>query len=193
MRSKARVSVRPVTTKRNGKEYHTFLCRWRENGKDCKKRFKKLDDAEAYALTKEIELGNDKASLNNVVTRLSMKQVQEAEAGFQALGDRYSMREAIDFFLSHYSRPDFEITIHDALKQCLADKEKNGVRARSLKQLESTVRQFEVFATIHNLKDGEHVVLESVRATLTSERAAMPEEIAKRMEKKHRARFLGSW
>lgn len=187
---KAKVRIRRVSEAADGYEYETFLCRWREDGKDRKKRFKDKARAEAFALTKEVELGNQEVALHNVVTRLSGEQVHEAEAAFQALGGRYTLSEAVQYFLKHYSRPEVRVTIAEAIRQFLDAKEKAGVRARSLVQLESTLRQFEAFALIYGLDELGKAALEAARARIERERAATPEEVARRIgNEKHRARF----
>lgn len=188
-RAKAKVTIRKTEEKADGYTYTTFLCRWREDGRDRKKRFKDLVKAEAFALTKEVELGNSNAQFHNVVTRMTMEQVHEAEAAFQALGNRYTLREAVNFFLKHYSRPDFIISIDDAVRQFLEGKERDGVRPRSIKQLESSLRQFEAFAYEHRLDAAGRTTMEAARAKLSKDKQAMPEEIARRMNAEHRAAF----
>lgn len=187
--SRARISLREVEEKADGYTYTTFLVRWREDGKDRKKRFKDKAEAEGFVLTKQVELGNKNTSLHNVVTRLSSDQVREAESAFQRLGEKYTLAEAVEFFLSNFTRPDFTISIAKATRAFLEGKEKDGVRHRSIVQLESTLRQFEAFAFIHGLDEGEKIALESGRAALAKRALATPEEIARRMPKEHRAPF----
>ncbi len=187
--SRARVSLREIEESADGYTYKTFLVRWRENGKDRKKRFKNQAEAEGFVLTKEVELGNESVSLHNTVTRLSPDQVREAESAFQRLGDRYTISEAVEFFLSNFTRPDFTIPIAKAVRAFLEAKEKDGVRPRSIVQLESSLRQFEAFAFIHGLTEGEKIALESGRASLAKQALATPEEIARKMPKEHRAPF----
>ncbi len=184
-----KVSLREIEETTDGYSYKTFLARWKEAGKDRKKRFKDQMEAEAFILTKQVELGNKDAVLHNAVTRLSPEQIHEAESAFQSLGERYTLTEAVQFFLSNFTRPDFTISIAKAVAAFLEGKEKEGVRPRSIVQLESTLRQFEAFAFIHGLADGEKPALETGRATLAREALATPEEIARRMPKEHRASF----
>jgi site-specific recombinase XerD len=184
-----KVSLREVEEKADGYSYKTFLARWREDGKDRKKRFKDQMEAEAFILTKQVELGNKDAVLHNAVTRLSPGQIHEAESAFQRLGERYSLTDAVEFFLSNFTRPDFTISIADAVKAFLEGKEKDGVRPRSIVQLESSLRQFEAFAFIRGLADGEQVAIATARTTLAKRALATPEEIARRMPKEHRAQF----
>lgn len=186
---KKRVSLSETVERKGQYSYTTFLVRWREDDKICRKRFQIQSEAEAFVLTKEIELGNRSAALHNVVTRLSSDQVREAESAFQRLGDRYTLAEAIEFFLSNFTRPDFTIPIAKAVRAFLEGKEKDGVRPRSIIQLESTLRQFEAFAFIHGLAEGEKAALESGRAALAKRALATPEEIARKMPPKHRAAF----
>ena len=187
--NRARVSLREIEESADGYTYKTFLVRWRENGKDRKKRYKDQAEAEGFVLTKQVALGNKDAVLHNAVTRLSPGQVHEAEAAIQRLGDRYTLTEAVEFFLANFTRPDFTISIAEAVRAFLEGKEKDGVRPRSIVQLESSLRQFEAFAFIHGLADGEKVALETGRTILAKQALATPEEIARKMPKEHRAKF----
>lgn len=184
-----KVSLREIEETADGYSYKTFLARWKEDGRDRKKRFKDQMEAEAFILTKQVELGNKDAVLHSAVTRLSPGQVHEAEAAFQRLGDRYTLTEAVEFFLSNFTRPDFTLPIVDAVKAFLEGKEREGVRPRSIVQLASTLRQFEAFAFIHNLDGGEKTAFETGRTILTKQALPTPEEIARRMPKEHRAQF----
>jgi site-specific recombinase XerD len=186
-RQKSKASIREVQVSEKGYTYTAIMCRWREEGKDKRKRFKTIKEAQAFAGIKEVELGNDTAKLDNVITRLSPAQVHEAEAAFHALGEKYTLRQAVNFFLDHYSRSDFNITIVEAIRQFLVDKERDGVRERSIRQLESTLRQFEAFAYVESLDTGGKSAFASARAGLAKEKAASPDEIARSMTKKHRA------
>jgi site-specific recombinase XerC len=187
--SRSKVSLREVEEKADGYSYSTFLVRWRENGKDRKKRFKKKAEAEGFVLTKQVELGNETVNLHNAVTRLTPDQVREAESAIQRLGDRYTLAETVEFFLSNFTRPDFTISIAKAVREFLEAKEKDGIRPRSIVQLESSLRQFEAFAFIHGLTEGEKTALESGRAAIAKRALATPEEIARKMPKEHRAAF----
>lgn len=187
--SRARITLREIEEKADGYTYTTFLVRWRENGKDRKKRYKDKAEAEGFVLTKQIELGNANVSLHNVVTRLTPEQVREAESALHRLGDRYTLAEAVDFFLSNFTRPDFTISIAKAVRAFLEAKEKDGVRPRSIVQLESTLRQFEAFAFLHGLPESEQGAVENGRATVAKRLLATPEEIARQMPKEYRAPF----
>ena len=130
-----KISLREIEETTDGYSYKTFLARWREEGKDRKKRFKDQMEAEAFILTKQVELGNKDAVLHNAVTRLSPGQIHEAEAAFQSLGERYTLTEAVQFFLSNFTRQDFTIPIAEAVKPFLEGKDKEGVLPRSIVQL----------------------------------------------------------
>ena len=185
----SRISLREIEESADGYTYTTFLARWKENGKDRKRRFKNQAEAEAFVLTKQVELGNSDAVLHNAVTRMTPEQVREAESAFQTLGGRYTLTEAVRYFVTNFARPDVTVTIAKAVRAFLEGKEKDGVRSRSIVQLESTLRQFEAFALIHRLEDGEKSELESARARLARKALATPEEIARKMPMEHRAKF----
>lgn len=58
------------------------------------------------------------------------------------LGTTYTLSQAIDFFLKHHRPPEFTIRLDEALKTYLDDKERDGLRERSLKGIKSVILQF---------------------------------------------------
>ncbi len=140
------LKIRPKTIREHGYEYQTFLVEGRDSdGRRLRRKFKNLRDAEAFKATEEIRLLNLASELKHVATRLNESEIREAEDAFQRLGGHYTLREAVEFFLRHSREPDYKIGIRDAKMKFLDGKEREGVRQRSLKQLESTISQFERF------------------------------------------------
>lgn len=140
------LKIRRKTVREHGYEYDTFVVEGKDvDGKRLRRRFKDLREAEAFRATEEVRLLNLASSLNNVATRLDERQVREAEDAFQRLGEHYSLREAVEFFLRHSREPDFRISLRDARRKFLDGKEREGVRERSLIQLESTIKRFGKF------------------------------------------------
>jgi len=140
------LKIRKKTIRDHGYEYETYVVEGKDaDGKRLRRKFKDLREAEAFKATEDVRLLNLASALNNVATRLTEAQVREAEDAFQRLGEHYSVREAVDFFLRHSREPDFKISLRDARRKFLDGKEREGVRDRSLTQLESTIKRFEAF------------------------------------------------
>lgn len=147
------LTLREISEQKDGFTWATWLVQgWREGDAWKRRKFKDRSDAEAFIYRKQVELANDSGASHRVVTRLDEDQVKEAEDAFHRLGSRYSLREAVDYFIRHFCEPDFKITIGDAKRKFLEGKEREGVRERSIRQLESTVSRFEGF-----LPAGVHV------------------------------------
>lgn len=140
------LKIRRKTVREHGYEYDTFVVEGKDaDGKRLRRRFKDLREAEAFRATEEVRLLNLASALNNVATRLDERQVREAEDAFQRLGEHYSLREVVEFFLRHSMEPDFRISLRNARRKFLDGKEREGVRQRSLVQLESTIKRFGTF------------------------------------------------
>lgn len=165
-----RIRVREITSSKDGFEWTTHLVEWRENGERFRKKFKDAAEAEGFVATKQVELANGSA-LNAVTTRLTGEQVAEAEAAFQRLGDRYKLEEAVSFFLDHFAEPENPTTFADALRAFALGKEAEGVRPRSLRQLDSTLGQFRTFAEGRGINHVHEADAKVVEAFLKSLRA----------------------
>ncbi len=140
------LTLREITESKDGFTWSTWLVQgWKEGDAWKRRKFKDRSDAEAFIYRKQVELANDSGASHRVVTRLNEDQVKEAEDAIHRLGDRYSLREAVDYFIRHFCEPDFVITIGDAKKQFKDGKEREGVRERSIRQLDSTITRFETF------------------------------------------------
>lgn len=114
------------------------------NGNRIRKKFATREKALDWKSRKEIELMNRGRKLHSVITELSDEQIQEAQACFIRLGDRYTLTQVIDYFFQSYQMPDFKISLLDASVKFRGAME-GQVRDRTLVQLKSTLKQFERF------------------------------------------------
>lgn len=115
--------------KQRGVKYQNWIVRgWKENGKWQRKQFKlkDRDKADAYADSINVNLKNAGRQQALVLTSLKEDQINQAENAFKALGDAYSLNEAIDFFLKHNRPPEFTISILDGLKHYLDERAGRG-------------------------------------------------------------------
>jgi hypothetical protein len=140
------LTLREITESKDGFQWNTYLVQgWREGDAWKRKKFKDHDDALAFIYRKQVELANDSGASHRVVTRLDEDQIKEAEDAIHRLGSRYTLREAVDYFISHFCEPDFKITIKDAKVKFIEGKEREGLREQSRKQLEYSVTRLETF------------------------------------------------
>ena len=169
-----KLSLREITESKAGYSWKTYLVQgWREDdGRHGRKRFKTREEAEAFISTKGVELANADTSLHSVVTRLSKAQVEEAEGAFTRLAGRYTLGDAVDYFLRTFAQPDTPVPLDNARDAVLDARERDGVRPRSLVQLRSTLGQFIGFATLHLLPAELRPEIDRVRAELGSAHAA---------------------
>lgn len=140
--------VYPHSYKKRGVEYQGWIVRgWKENGKWQRKQFKlqDRDKADAYADSVNVNLRNAGRRQALVLTSLKEDQIRQAENAFQALGDAYTMDEAVAFFLKHHRPPEFTISILDGLKHYLDEKEREGVREPTRKQSRLVLTAFAKF------------------------------------------------
>jgi len=139
-----KITVRPYSYEKKGVYYRSFLVQgWKKkNGKWDKKEFKDEDDARTFAALKEIEVKNEGRAVRMVNTSMNDDQVKEAEVAFNSLGDTYSLSEAVQFFLANHRPPEFTTTISEGMKLYLDDKERDGMRPRSLRGTKGVLAAF---------------------------------------------------
>jgi len=137
------ITIRPITREKAGSVWVTHLVQgWQENGKWMRKQFSDRAKAERFAALKRVEMENKGRAQQMILSTLTQDQHDRAVEAFARLGTTYSLAEAVDFFLLHHRPPDFTIRLRDALNRYLDDRERDGIRARSLKGIESVLRQF---------------------------------------------------
>lgn len=174
-----KLTLREIAESSNGYKWTTFLVQGfkNEDGRHGRKKFKTRDDALAWIATKSVELQNADTALHNHVTRLTKAQVQEAEGAFSRLAGRYSLGDAVDYFLRTFARPDTATPLDRALDAFLETREREGVRPRSLIQLRSTCSNFVAFATLSGVPENLRTEINRVRGELSAERAASLAEV----------------
>jgi integrase len=86
----------------------------------------------------EVEELNAQPGYNLIQTRLSEKQVKDAERAFQELHDS-SLHDAVLFYKTYYRPPDRSKTLVEALDSFMMAKEKAGRRPRTIGDLRSRV------------------------------------------------------
>jgi len=107
-----------------------------------RKQFKERADAERFAALKRVEMENKGRKLEMVLSPLTEEQTHEAAAAFDALGDTYSLSDAVQFFLANHRPPEFTTTISEGMKLYLDDKEREGMRPRSLRGTKGVLTAF---------------------------------------------------
>jgi site-specific recombinase XerD len=129
-------------TKRDGDyEWKTYFVQgWKEGGKWQRKQFKDRRKAEVFAADKRVEMANEGTATRLLATTLTEDQLDAAKSAFKALGDTYGIDEAVTFFLRHHRAPDFTIEASEAMERYLLERERDGVRARTLTQMRSTIQ-----------------------------------------------------
>jgi len=146
------MSIREIEQRDGPYRYKTFMVQgWKENGRWRRRRFKSRADAEAFIASKSLENVTDSVGLRPVVTTLAADIVRQAENAVTILAaiglpSMPSLVEAATHYAIHLRTTQSveAVPLRDARKACQSDKETRGVlRARSAKQLESSLRLFE--------------------------------------------------
>ncbi|RYD61777.1 MAG: hypothetical protein EOP84_35310, partial [Verrucomicrobiaceae bacterium] len=123
--------------------YASYLVQgWKEDNKWKRKQFKDRQKAETFAALKRVEMENQGRTQRMVLSHLTDEQHEEALRAFDRLGATYSLSSAVEYFLRHHRPPDFTIRLSDAIKLYLDDKERDGIRSRSLGAIKSVLQQF---------------------------------------------------
>jgi hypothetical protein len=150
-----KLTIREITETADGYSWTTYMVQGfrDEAGKWKRRKFRDRGDAEAFVALKSVEMMNHGTSLREVVTTLSREQVKEAESAFNRLAElerdadttrKHTLGAAVEFYLKHQDAGKTKPVEFDyARRQFLISKERDGVRARSLIQLDSTLRQFQ--------------------------------------------------
>lgn len=143
--SPGKLTIREVFYQKNGTTYTSWQVQgWKEDGKWQRKQFKERKKADRFVAKKNVELLNA-VKLHDVTTKLTHAQVEEAEAAVNRLGERYSLGDAVEYFLTHFAEPEDPTTFQEAIRQFGYGKEAEGLRPQSLRQLDSTLKMFRTF------------------------------------------------
>jgi site-specific recombinase XerD len=142
-RENYKITVTPVVYKSRGVHYISHVVQgWKENGKWQRKRFKDLKKADEFAALKRIELVNTSRKQSLILTALTEDQAQEAVAAFDVLAGTYTLKQAVDYFLQNHRPPEYTISISDGLKLYIDEKERDGVRSRTIRGIKGIIRAY---------------------------------------------------
>lgn len=137
------ITIQQKFREKDGVTWVTHLVQgWKENGKWMRRQFKDEAKAQRFAALKTVEMENSGRKLEMILSPLSEAQTQEAVAAFDALGETYSLKQAVDFFLKNHRPPEFVTTITLGMKLYLDDKERDGVRPRTLTGIRLALKAF---------------------------------------------------
>ncbi|OYV03865.1 MAG: hypothetical protein CFE26_19910 [Verrucomicrobiales bacterium VVV1] len=138
-----KLTVRPITREKNGSVWTTYLVQgWKENGKWQRRQFKEEGKAKKFVAEKTVGLENTGRAQALILSSLTQEQHDAALAAFDRLGSAYTLVEAVEFFLKHHRPPEFTIRLRAALKFFIDDKERDGLRPRTVKALKAGVERF---------------------------------------------------
>lgn len=137
------ITIRAINREKNGSAWVTHLVQgWQENGKWMRKQFSDRSEAETFAALKRVESENQGRAQRMILSTLTQEQHDNTVSVLAKLGDTYTLAEAVEYFLRHHRPPEFTIRASDALKLYLDDKERDGVRDRTLVAIKSVLKQF---------------------------------------------------
>lgn len=161
-----RVTERELTA--HGYAYTTFMVTGRdERGNRIRKSFKSRDKAVAFVTAMRTKLLNAETAVTTAVTRMTPDQLKQAEAAFARLGSRYTLDQAVTYFVDNYAAPDEAVTLKTAVEKF--SEGKDDVRKNTLRNLKSTLQRFRDFIggdkELHTLTDKD------IRAFMGSLRA----------------------
>src|SRR3984893_11425383 len=167
-RRKQEIAIKRVELKQHGFSYETWEVHgYRADGTRIRIRCKSEEEARIRKSEKETKAINTERSSRFIQTRLTATQLSEAESCFDRLVPKYTLTEAVDYFLKHFHAPDFTITVGEASTKFRAAME-GVIRDRTVIQLKSTLGQFERFVDSVHIHE---VTPETVERFLNSLRA----------------------
>jgi integrase len=169
------ITVKQVTQREHGAEYQTWMVSGYVNGKRIRIRCKSEDEARMRKSEEETKAINSERSNRFIPTRLTVAQLNEAESCFDRLAPKYTLTEAVDYFLQHFHAPDFTITVGEASTKFRSAME-GVIRDRTMIQLKSSLGQFERFAdgcSVHEITpETAERFLQSLRARNGTDKAS---------------------
>lgn len=138
-----------------------------ERGRRIRKCYKDRHKAVAFVTAMRTKLLNAETAVTTAITRLTPDQLKQAEAAFNRLGERYTLDQAVTYFVDNYAAPDEAVTLKTAVAKF--SEGKDDVRKNTLRNLKSTLQRFRDFIgedkELHTLTD------ENIRAFMRSLRA----------------------
>ncbi|MFN4807315.1 MAG: tyrosine-type recombinase/integrase [Akkermansiaceae bacterium] len=172
------ITVQEKLREKNGVHWTTYLVQgWKENGKWQRKQFKDKTKAESHAAIKRVQMENQGRNQNMILTPLTEDQAKQAVDAFDRLSGTYSLSQAIDFFLKNHRPPEYVTTIKNAINHFIEDKERDGLRPRTLRGIKGTLN---AFADATDNPEIHTVTTQTVEAYLRGLRAVDGKSPAKR-------------
>jgi hypothetical protein len=139
-RAASSITIKPHV---DSKGYTSYLVQgWKEDGKWQRKQFKDRSDAERFAALKRVELENQGRAQRMVLSPLTDEQHEEALQAFDKLAGTYTLTDAVAFFLKHHRPPEFTIRLKDAIALYIDEKERDGLRPRTVHGIGWTLKLF---------------------------------------------------
>lgn len=140
------LKLKKASRSQHGYTYHFFLVEGVDGtGARIRKNFKDEEEARSFATANVERIANGKDLKKAISTDLEPEQIAQAENAFRRLRGRYSLDEVVEYYLRHFQAPETEITLTKARTKFLEGKEREGLRERSVYQLERTLSQFADF------------------------------------------------
>ncbi len=152
-----RLSIREITETKAGYSWRTYLVQgWKdETGRWARKRFRDRQQAEAFMAVKRLEVETRGDVLRPIVSRLTQAQAKDAETALDRLAALAAesagtaapatLCEAVEHYARHWraSVSVEAMPFRDARRAIVSDKERAGRRARSVTELDISLRAFE--------------------------------------------------
>jgi len=162
------LKLKSLSTTDHGYTYQSFLVEGRDgHGERIRKKFKDEEEARSFAASNVERVANKKELKKAISTDLEPEQIAQAENAFRRLKGRYSLDEVVEYYLRHFQAPDTEITLTEARKKFLDGKEREGLRERSIYQLDRTLIPFMQFMA-SRVKESEGVERECMVHEISS-------------------------
>lgn len=129
------------------------------NGERVRKNYGTRGEADAEKLRLSIETTNDRTTIQSVVTRLTPPQIADAERAVAELKEGRTLLECVRWHNANYREPVNVKLLPDAYDLFIADKEKQGCRPDTLRNLKGRVGMFKKQFLTRNVHDilPEHI------------------------------------
>ncbi|MFM2242754.1 MAG: hypothetical protein RLZ97_1609 [Verrucomicrobiota bacterium] len=138
-----KITIRNVIRHKGDSVWTTYLVQgWKEDGKWQRRQFKNEGEAKSFAAIKQVEMENKGRAQRMILSAMTQEQHDAALAACDRLGSAYTITEAVEFFLRHHRAPDYTIRLREASQLYLDDKERDGLRPRTLKALKGSIDRF---------------------------------------------------
>ena len=138
--SSTNITIRPFV---DAKGYSGFLVQgWKENDKWQRRQFKDEGKAKAFAAIKQVAMENKGRTQQMILSAMTQEHHDAAVAAIDRLGAIYTLADAVEFFLKHHRPPEFTIRLRSGVKLFLDEKERDGLRPRTLQALKASIERF---------------------------------------------------